>query len=133
MRDGPPEDFLHLAKINNNGFEPEVVGVVWVGGRKAWKMGMVQPVWNDVSRQERSKHSEMNLKLFTLKFRAVRLERAHPVNCPETCIEIYDTVVTNEGGSGMTKSSGDIASLRLLGCAHVNCKDGGCLFLSRRL
>ena len=77
---------------------------------------MVQPVLNDVSRQERSKHGETNLKLFAVNFRAVRLEWAHPVNCPETYAEIHGTFVTNNGGSRMTKSSRDDAILKP--CAH---------------
>ena len=36
---------------------------------------MVQAVRNDVSRQEGSKNSEMNLELFTIKFSAGWIER----------------------------------------------------------
>ena len=84
---------------------------------------MVQSVGCDVRRQERSKNSAMNLKLFAFKFRAVWVAKA--VNCPGGKAKMHGKFVTNNGGRSMTKSSGNAAHLKLFGCAHVNRKDRG--------
>ena len=55
------------------------------------------------------------------------------MNGPEGQIKILGTFVTSDGGRSMTKSSYDVATLELLGCANVHRKDGRWLFLGRRL